>query len=513
MSFNRAMCWNSVSRSTEAKVSIWFTPFGYLVANRRAETFYPPQFAVTIEDSSWPMPPSIDKPTTVRKASTSGYSVPESDESDEYPDDCSEDDEMDIASPPTSDPLTSDPLPSVGITNDNDTAKVEPEATIGPEATVGSSQSSPIVIDDDIEEDSEHDEINIIPESAPAQSQFTPKVDEEKRTPLSAGTETHRVPFPFSSDAVLETYDTDHDDSDVILDSPYSESEIDESDNDIDDGTISATKFGVGIETSPPRPNLGINPSLDLAKCFPSSLLDEPPVQPVNLNRYQTGPFSCEHGGYTGGFYDSRPFPYYSQPIGYCSQFEPNREENITSSTFRQTQEALRKAAITKPTDMRAPMVKSTLSKSMSIENIINPESSLNKKRKFNDSMDIPDGQPHQMQDVADESSNPPTSRLSEPSDLAESFLGETELYFPRKVSTEVEDTPEDIEKGMKETMETPANATMQAPVLDPAQRPQKKRKTGFARGFFTGTAVGAVVGSIGVFAGLAAIPESFFTA
>jgi hypothetical protein len=160
---------------------------------------------------------------------------------------------------------------------------------------------------------------------------------------------------------------------------------------------------------------------------------------------------------------------------------------------------------------MHVPITKSSLSKSMSIENIINPESSLNKKRKFDDSMDIPDGQPRQMQDVVDELSNPPTSRLSEPSDLAESFLGETELYFPQRVSSEVEDTPGEIENGMKEPIETPANATVPTPMVNPAQRPQKKRKTGFVRAFFTGTAVGAVVGSLGVFAGLAAIPESFF--
>jgi len=455
-----------------------------------------------IEDSPCPVTHNVDKPTAVRKASTSGYSVPDlddSDDSDEYADDCSEDDEMDIASSPTS-----EPLPSTTITNIKDTAKVEPEAT------AGSSQTSAIVIDDDIEEESEHDEIHIIPETVPAQSQLTPKMDEEKKTPLSAGTEINRGPFILSSDAVFETYDTDSDDSDAILDSPYSESQIDESDNDNEDETISGTKFGITGETGPPRPSQGVSPSLDLAQCFPSSLLDEPAVQSVNLNRYLTGPFSCNHGGYSGGFYDGRPYQYYSQPIGYCSQFEPNREENITSSTLRQTQEALRKGTINKPVDIHASIAKPALSKSMSIENIINPESSLNKKRKFDDSMDIPDGQPRQMQDVTDESNNPTGSRLSEPSDLAEGFLGETEVYFTRKVSTEVENTPGEIEKGMKETMETSINATVPTSVLDP---PQKKRKTGFARGFFTGTAVGAVVGSLGVFAGLAAIPESFFTA
>jgi len=442
---------------------------------------------------------SIDKPTTVRKASTGVYSVPESDESDEYPDDRSEDDEMNMSPSPTS-----ESLPTGGSTKNKDTAKAELEAT------AGASQTSAIVIDDDIQEDSEHDEIRIIPDTAPTQSQLTEKSDEEKKAPLPAEIETQQRPFTPSSGAVFDTYDTDHDYSDVCV-SLYSESEIDESDDDIDDGMASGTKFGVPIDNAHPPPSSGLNPPLDLAQCFPS-LLDEPAVQSVNLNRYQTGPFSCDHGSYTGGFYDNRPYQYYSQSIGYCSQFEPNREENITSSTFRQTQEALRKGSVAKPAELHAPIAKSPLSKSMSIENIINSESSLNKKRKFDDSMDIPDGQPPEIQRVADESSNPTTSRLSEQANFGEIFLDETELCLPRGISTEAEKTPEEIEKDTKEEAETPVIAAAAAPVLESAQRPQKKPKTGFVHGFFAGTAVGAVVGSIGVFAGLATIPEGFFT-
>lgn len=512
--------------------------FGAIIV-RGSDTFHPPKYAVDIEEVLKPHAASkLKDNSSPQKTPVSGFTVPESDESDEYSEGYSdEEEEIRNNSSPTS---ASSSARKCKPGKDVDLFQKD----FGRELTIEDLETGTQILDYVLgdEEDFNHHGLDLDPKfsqktkdqptleinSPDLADDFEDDLPSTGERPISSthpkfSREESSVPPPHQFE-----YESDAE-SEAMPDTHPSDLDVDDSDYDRE---ISASPMLK--PTFPSAPVAIAAGSAWMAEQSSGELIPPPYVYQEsrpnvfpNMHAYQAGPFSFAH---------PRPSPtaviapeFYFTDAGAVpsaeSQFtnyevpEPlifNGPQHITSSTSDQVE-----ASTLKPHPFEAfqPTIKSPLTKSMSIENIINADNAISRKRKLDEVDDTVQG--------ASKGANlgPGMSVTTTTADDLDGNDCENDLRGSRGIRTvdigNVDDEIPSIAKSAAEPLASqPSTEEAQpetTPITEPTveqsapneQRPEKKRKTALA--FFTGTAVGAIIGSIGTVAGLACVPENYF--
>ena len=322
-------------------------------------------------------------------------------------------------------------------------------------------------------------------------------------------------------------YEAEDGESEDMGNAHFSDMDAEESDNDFEPVPSPFAKRIIDYSSVPlprwPAP-LAMDP-VTPPVAWEEFRLPPVPEQRTTMNNYHSGPFSLGGSKANTADINTELFGNPSTIAGaepYAVSFSApesltfNGPSHITSSTSEQN-DVWRE---------RRP-----LTKSMAIEHLINADNLGSRKRKLEqeDELDLQPARKVPGSEVASNSINlgsylGPDVKFR-PADI-DSFIG---LYDVESPQIEVAVSKEtDIPSAVAATAETVLDTatttdttaeaiqstveTIQSAAEIVQQPPQKKRKTGSARAFITGTAIGALIGGLGVVAGLASIPESFFS-
>lgn len=523
------------------------------VISRGEETFYPPKYLVDIELRH------IDtKQSEISGAQKTGFTVPESDKSDggseaysEEEADDEEEDKQEKSSPTSAsfsvhDTTTKPAGLEGGISSEipRDTSldrgyPFSPELEACRPSLSDSSRLSleplfdivdigPISsrVDGDFDMFYPEDDYEpVIPETL---EEPTPSTVEKRAAP------TNETPAkkPNASASRDFEYDTDVE-SEAMSDTRYSDLDA-ESDYDFDAASpitksVPAESIMLPLTTSP---SWALPPSHESVPLFHEYQPPSIPIAPSRINHYQTGPFSL-------GYPKAQDADMNTELFGHAPTV-PGAESELTSysapdsllfsgplhlpSSTSNQMETLRTRRLVNYEAFGQPLAKSPLTKSMSIGHIINAENSVSRKRKLDEDEAATNVAPTVIPVEPDLNGDYifDISMFDELEidfgadiDIVEVPARSTTVVLEGKKKDHAEATSEDVVASTIADTEPVAtsSASPTAPASEPVveQPAQKKRKTNSMRAFFTGTAVGALVGGIGILAGLASLPESYY--
>jgi hypothetical protein len=400
------------------------------VISRGDETFYPPKYLVDIELRNWDTKQS--EVSGAQKTANSGFAVPESDESDEasepYSDEEEEDEEEGKVekSSPTSMSFSVQETAakatelengiSTESTHDTSLAREYPSRmelkarhlswseSAMPSVELPDMASSPLKNDNS-------DSANLGPISSRGDgdlAMFYPDEDDFG----SVIPETLEDPFPSTVEeratSIIEAlsnkpsaslprdfeYDTDVE-SEAMSDTRYSDLDA-ESDYDFDAATSPIITHVSAESTMLPSTTWGPPPSHETTRLFQQYQPASVPISANRINNYQSGPFSLGYQKVHDADMNTDLFGHAASVAGAESELisysapDPlllNGPLHLTTSTSDQT-EALRTRRLVNYETFGQPLAKSPLTKSMSIDHIINAENSVSKKRKLDDEDD-----------------------------------------------------------------------------------------------------------------------------
>jgi pSer/pThr/pTyr-binding forkhead associated (FHA) protein len=489
--------------------------FGTVIV-RGSETFHPPKYVVEIDEFlKVGTIPKSSEISSVQKTPTSGFAVPESDESEDYSEEYSGDEGIHINSSPTSASTSghnylAKPASAVEIIASGNQLKSELLGTF--ELPGIQSALRPALEPNLADADPGNTSQTFYPP-------FSPTFDKPV-SQMSKGLTRDNA----GEAAPEEVIDETDEESDEMNDSRILDFDVEDSADECEISASPVLKQAAVPELK--EISTTANWSFwDPATSGPASaprgvevlINEERPHLLPSLTQYQTGPFSLNNN-------KPAPAPDYfivDTTAEAEDEYEPNEydvpealglngPQHITSFTNTTAE-----AANFKPISFVAyqPPVKSPLAKSMSIENIVNAENVGGTKRKLADV----DG----TAEIAAKISSRPDAGAAAALSVARTdwvrFCEEQakELTDPtNKTTSGAEPANHPFEQTSPQ--EPQANA---AAAADPAvdqdtaneQRARKRPRMSRTMSFVTGTAVGALLGGIGTVVGLASIPPDFF--